>query len=254
MAMNVEIIKPLLSNPDAELIYLRKTPSSNITAKEKAPFLPHGSVVIAEEQTEGRGRFERKFHSPPGTGIYMSVILKDVYDLRLITPAAAVAVCRAVISLAGKTPRIKWVNDILLDGGKICGILTEAAGNTAVVGIGINYTTDFSGYTDYTGITAAAIFSKRERPLCSREEIAARVINELVNLSAETRTGAFMDEYRALSCLNGEEISYTQNNEKHFGTVTGIDDTGRLLVKDGAGRITALSSGEVMLVRKTGRN
>jgi len=224
-------------------IYLEKTESTNIIAKEKAASLPHGSAVFAEEQTAGRGRFSRSFHSPPGTGIYFSVILHDVPDKALITPAAAVAVCRAVKKHTDKSPQIKWVNDILLDGGKICGILAEASAGSIVVGIGINFTTDFSQFPE---LNAASVFGRGETPSCSREELAESVISGLISLCGKP---GFMNEYRALSCLIGEKISYMQNNEKHFGTAIDVDDTGRLLVKTSGGTF-ALSSGEVNTVRK----
>lgn len=226
-------------------IYLKKTTSTNQVAKEKAAELPHGSVIFAEEQTAGRGRFSRTFHSPKGTGIYFSIILHNVAKPTLVTPAAAVAVCRAVKARTGKIPQIKWVNDVLLDGRKICGILSESVGavnnrpNCIIVGIGINFTTDF---TDFPELNAASLFPRGETPTCTREELAESVIEELLKLQKEE----FMDEYRALSCLIGEEISYMQNNEKHFGTVQGIDDEGRLLV---SGKV--LCSGEVNLIRKT---
>jgi len=220
-------------------IYLDKTISTNLVAKEKAADLPHGSVIFAEEQTGGRGRFERGFYSPPKTGIYMSVILRAVANSALLTPAAAVAVCRAVSALTGKNPQIKWVNDILLGNKKICGILSETVGDAYIVGIGINFTTDFS---DQPELNAASVFNVGEAPTCTREELSERVIDELLGLCGRTD---FLDEYRALSCLIGEKISYMQNNEKFFGTATGIDDAGRLIVNE----TITLCSGEVMLIR-----
>jgi BirA family biotin operon repressor/biotin-[acetyl-CoA-carboxylase] ligase len=220
-------------------IYLEKTDSTNLVAKEKAAELPHGSAVFAEEQTAGRGRFGRGFYSPPGTGIYMSVILRDVPSLALVTPAAAVAVCRAVRKLTGKPTQIKWVNDILLGGRKLCGILSEAVNDCVIVGIGINFTTDFSAHPE---LAAVSLFESGEAPVCTREALSDCVIKELCDL---VKNMNFMNEYRELSCLIGEEISYMHNNEKRFGRVTGIDDMGRLLLGD-----TALSSGEVMLVRR----
>ena len=89
----------------------------------------HGTAVIALQQTGGRGRLGRSFHAPAGTGIYMSLILKTAADFSkamLVTTAASVAVCRAIRKVCGADPQIKWVNDIYLNGKKVCGILTEA--------------------------------------------------------------------------------------------------------------------------------
>ena len=109
-----------------------RVPSTNTQAKklaadgEAAP-----SLLLADGQTAGRGRMGRAFFSPPGTGLYMSVLLRPAVqaeELPLVTLAAAAAVCEAVEEAAGVSTRVKWVNDILVDGRKVAGILTEAVG------------------------------------------------------------------------------------------------------------------------------
>ena len=126
-----------------------RVPSTNTQAKklaadgEAAP-----SLLLADGQTAGRGRMGRAFFSPPGTGLYMSVLLRPAVqaeELPLVTLAAAAAVCEAVEEAAGVSTRVKWVNDILVDGRKVAGILTEAVGDlesgtmeSVVVGIGVN--------------------------------------------------------------------------------------------------------------------
>jgi BirA family biotin operon repressor/biotin-[acetyl-CoA-carboxylase] ligase len=130
--------------------------STNAEAKRRisdAPSpeeLPFGNIIIAEEQTSGRGRRGRNFHSPLGGSIYISFILKpygNIENSLMITIAAALAVCKAIEKVADptQTPKIKWVNDIFIDNKKICGILTEAVSDiesgqieTIVLGIGIN--------------------------------------------------------------------------------------------------------------------
>ncbi|MEG1870124.1 MAG: biotin--[acetyl-CoA-carboxylase] ligase, partial [Oscillospiraceae bacterium] len=109
----------------------------------------HGTIVVSEEQTNGKGRMGRTFFSPEGSGIYMSIILRPnthTTNAVFITTAAAVAVCRAIAKLTVAKPTIKWVNDIILRDKKICGILTEAVTDfengmveSVVVGIGINF-------------------------------------------------------------------------------------------------------------------
>ncbi|MCL1822831.1 MAG: biotin--[acetyl-CoA-carboxylase] ligase [Oscillospiraceae bacterium] len=248
--MNIEMIKSLLNNQNTALFRFDSVTSTNIIAKEKAPLLNNNAVFFTETQTAGRGRFGHKFISPPETGIYMSVVLKDVLknvlknlqNISFLTPAAAVAVCRAVTALTARKPEIKWVNDVLIGGRKLCGILSESAGNDAVIGIGINYTTDFSALPE---LNAVSLFGNN--PTCTREELAAFIINELENFKNDFKS--CLKEYKALSCLTGQEISYVHNNETFFGTVIGIDDSARLLVKSKSGEITALSSGEIMLIR-----
>ena len=118
-------------------------PSTNRALKERAPSLPAWHALIALEQTQGRGRLGRSFFSPAGTGLYMSVLLRPSLapeDVPLITPAAAVAVCRALEELGSDRAQIKWVNDVYIGGRKVCGILTEAGPGLGyvVVGVGVN--------------------------------------------------------------------------------------------------------------------
>ena len=124
--------------------------STNQVAKKMAiDGEAQGTVIISEEQTQGRGRMGRSFFSPAKSGIYMSLILRpNVYahEAVLVTTAASVGVCRAIEKVTDKNPQIKWVNDIFLDDKKICGILTEAVTNfetglveCVIIGIGLNF-------------------------------------------------------------------------------------------------------------------
>jgi BirA family biotin operon repressor/biotin-[acetyl-CoA-carboxylase] ligase len=133
--------------------------STNNKLKELArQGAPEGTVVIAKEQTHGKGRMNRSFHSPAETGIYMSILLRPKFstaDAILITTAAAVAVAQAVEAVAGREAKIKWVNDVFCDGKKICGILTEASVDIesgsleyAILGIGINVIAPQNGFLD----------------------------------------------------------------------------------------------------------
>ena len=103
--------------------------STNTLLKKQADEgAPHGRVIIAREQTGGRGRMGRSFHSPRGTGLYISILLRPEMppeSVLLVTPMTAVAVCQALDSAQCPTPRIKWVNDIYVGGKKLAGILTE---------------------------------------------------------------------------------------------------------------------------------
>ena len=123
-----------LLGPLSNALYInveRTVTSTNILRKEKAALgAPEGTVLIASSQTSGRGRFARKFYSPENSGIYMSILLRPrmpAENAVLITTAAAAAVAVAAENLSGKKTEIKWVNDVLINGKKICGILTEAA-------------------------------------------------------------------------------------------------------------------------------
>ena len=150
-----------------------------------------GLVILAEEQTNGRGRRGRSFYSPDGSGIYMSVLFRPKpeisQDVVLITTAASVAVCRAIRDVLSQEPQIKWVNDVYLNGKKICGILTEAVSDfesgridTVVVGIGINYHAPKEGYPDEIKEIAGSVCAEDEK--IPRNELVAAIIENLYRI------------------------------------------------------------------------
>ena len=233
---------------------LNTTDSTNTQAKklvlEKAE---HGTMLLAEEQTAGRGRYGKSFFSPRGFGLYMSLILKpslDMADPQMITVATAVAVCRAIEKLTDKKPQIKWVNDIYLDGKKICGILTEAVTDfesgsieSIVVGVGVDCTMDkaiipeeLCGIIGSLGVEAIS----RNRLAA---EIAAGILISFENLGSSE----IIDEYRKRSLMFGREINFMRGNERLSAKVTGISDSGGLLVCLDSGENIALTSGEVTI-------
>ena len=148
-----------------------------------------GTCVIAEHQSAGRGRLGRSFYSPERQGIYLSVILKPDFDISkavLITAAASVAVKRAIQTVCGACPQIKWVNDLYLDGKKICGILTEAITDfesgqitNIVVGIGINCSCE--DFPDEIQEIAGGIPGSY-----SKNALAAEVVNQLLDIASLT--------------------------------------------------------------------
>lgn len=210
----------------------------------------HGTLVLAEEQTAGRGRLGRSFYSPKGSGVYMSMVLRPnlvIADAVLITTAAAVAVSRAIEEVTGLYPQIKWVNDVFIGEKKICGILTEAVSGfesgmveCVVVGIGINVTDP--GFPDAIKHTAGSLFAGS--PGFSRNRLAASVANHLLRLSGTLADRSFLDEYRSRSLILGKPIRYLENNAWHDAVAVDIDNSGGLVVETDAGRRT-LSSGEV---------
>lgn len=199
----------------------------------------HGTAVIAERQTAGRGRHGRSFYSPAGTGLYLSVVLRpENTDLNMATIRAAVAVSRAIECTAGILPGIKWVNDLFVDGKKVCGILAEGVGPfengapaAVVLGVGINCST--------------ALFPEELRGIAgslggafSREALAAAVLTELRKMSGG------IEEYRERSLMVGREVSFLRDGENVAATVLGIDDAGGLRLRHAGGE-TVLRCGEV---------
>lgn len=176
------------SQPDLIRIY-DSTTSTNRLAKEFAiAGASHATIVLAKEQTEGRGRREHSFYSPEG-GLYMSILLKPSHLKTLvpdeITTATGSAVCTAIEKLTGQKPRIKPINDLFIDDKKICGILTEAGtefetGDVQwiVVGIGINFDSDIKAFPSDIRNSATSLFSPGQSSI-TKNQLAAEILNQL---------------------------------------------------------------------------
>lgn len=251
-ALNRDTIESFL-RVDAKVKVLGKVESTNLLAAGEArDGAPAGTVVIANEQSAGRGRRGRGFYSPPGTGLYMSFVLKPTFDISqgiLITTAASLAVARALQKVCDVSPKIKWVNDVYVDDKKVCGILTEGITDLEtgeishlIVGIGLNcYTEDFP---KEAGDLAGSIGSE-----FSRNRLAAQVINELLVLSENLGSRKFMKEYRELSMIIGEKIQVYKGDKVFAATALDIDQSGGLIVKYDNGKEETLSTGEVTIRR-----
>ena len=249
--ISAEGIKIFL-NPKYRENYIRVYKTIDSTNQEAKKLLmdndiPHGTILIAEEQTAGRGRFQRKFFSPSNKGIYMSVILRPNIELSKaihITTSAAISVCRAIETLTKKRPKIKWVNDIFLDDKKICGILTEATGNFESGRVGVNFKTDSKDFPEDIKNIAGSIFGG-EKPTITRNQLVAEILNELFELCENLEDKSIMTEYRILSLVLGKEVSFLKNNKLNKGLAIDITDEGALVVKYENGEIEYLNSGEV---------
>ena len=257
--------KGILANlrPDtkvSQVFYLSKTDSTNNYAKRLAvEGGANGTLVVANCQTSGRGRHGHSFESPAGTGLYMSLIIRPKYDVekfQMITIADAVAVCLAIEDLypeAKGALGIKWVNDVLMRGRKICGILTEAVTGfesgeveSVVTGIGINVSTkEF----DNAG-TAGSIFVN-EPVIFGRDELCARVADYVMTFAENLNDPSIMQAYRERDVLTGHDITFMKDDEKCYGHVEGIDDNGGLIIKNKSGEIETLRSGEVFMIRES---
>lgn len=206
---------------------------------------PEHTAVIAPMQTAGRGRGGHSFYSPKDCGVYFSLLLRPSFDagtaIKLITPAAATAAARAISELSGRRARIKWVNDILLDGKKVCGILTEAMPDGrgglewVIVGTGINVTEPESGYPEPIRDIAGAVFGTGASPHGSAAaELAVRTLDAFIGLYSQMPRCSFYEEYLGAQ-------TYTRRPE---GMPYGVDSDFRLLVEtDGGERLMLTSAG-----------
>lgn len=216
----------------------------------------HGTVILSEEQTGGRGRMGRNFYSPSESGIYMSIILKpklNIADSVLITTAAAVAVCLAVDKFTDQDPKIKWVNDIYINNKKVCGILTEAVTdiesgtvNSIVVGIGLNVKT--VNFPAELKEIAGSVFNSGKDSYI-RNRLAAEIINSILSMCKNPEDKSFLKTYKERSMILGEKIRYLKNNMWYEGYAQDIDEFGGLVVFHGDGHKEVLHSGEIS-VRK----
>lgn len=256
--LSAEGIAPALAEPYRNNpVYVYKSlDSTNQEAKRRAlEGGEEGLVVLAEEQTAGKGRRGRGFYSPPGCGLYMSVLFrpqkKQAEDIVLVTTAASVAVCRAIRRVLGEEPEIKWVNDVCLRGKKICGILTEAVSDfesgqigTVVVGIGINYIEPKQGYPDELKDIVGFVCKDASVP---RNTLAAAVLNELFRLYDSLPNRDFIADYRRWSNVIGKEVRFTSGDSWEDAFAVDICEDGGLLVELKGGERKVLHSGEISL-------
>ncbi len=236
------------------LIVLNSVNSTNSYAKDLATAgVPHATIVIADSQTNGRGRLGRDFFSPAETGIYMSILInpaKIKIPASLLTVAAGVAVCRALTDICADTPSIKWVNDIFLYGKKVCGILAESVLNPhtntptyIIVGIGINVSTSAEVFPGKLNEIAGSLFPQN----ITRNEIIAKLLDEFDNVCCSAEVEKLIDEYKKYSLVLGKKISFTKNGKAFSGIAKDINMEGNLVVILEDNQEMVLSSGEVSL-------
>ena len=244
MLLQEEKILSLLTSPAAVHLF-DSIDSTNNEAKRRA--LTDGVHLYASAcQTAGRGRRGHDFYSPKDTGLYMTLSLpirQVEANIQKLTCIAAVAVCEAITSLSDQQPRIKWVNDICIDGKKVAGILaellTDAANRpvSAVVGVGLNLTTD--SFPSEFAKTAGAIGDIEPNALC------AAVANRLIALSYST-DNSFLEIYKTLNFCLGHTVTYARDGILHTAKAVDIAPDGGLVVEEN-GVTTVLNSGEISI-------
>lgn len=217
--------------------------------------LPDGHAVLADEQSGGRGRMGRTFHSPAGQGVYLSVLLKPpvpLADTPFLTICAAVTVCRAVEAVFGFQPSIKWVNDIFYKGKKLCGILTEAfisaemrTVDYAVVGMGVN---TGSILPEVAEVATSTQLISGKRGL--RNQLAAEILGQLESVYTLFLQGSqeeILSAYTERMFITGRIVNVIQPNGCYQARVQGVDVSGGLIVQKEDGSVCVLNSGEVRL-------
>ena len=235
--------------------HFQSVDSTNTLAKSlAAQGAPHGTVLIADAQTGGRGRMGRSFYSPDGSGIYMSIVLRPdiaISDAILVTTCAAVSVCRAIEKVCPKKAEIKWVNDIYLGGKKACGILTEAAINVesakpeyVVLGIGVNLFEGESGFPDEIKDIATAVFDSQKEAEKRKNELVSHILNCFFEYYENLTDKTFYNEYKERMFLIEKPIRVLADPE-YDALVLDVDEQFRLKVRTSSGEVKLLNSGEV---------
>lgn len=238
------------------LYWYAATDSTNTRLKELArKGAPHGTVVLAGQQSAGRGRLGRSFHSPQGLGIYLSVLLRPPYppqQLMHLTCAAAVAMCDAVEQVTGVRPGVKWINDLVLGRRKLGGILTELSvdpktGLTdyAILGIGINCrhrSEDFP--PELQSIATSLLIEGMD---IDPALLAAAMTEHLFRMDRELLSGkeAILERYRKDCITLGQDVVICQGDDRQPGKALDVDKEGALVVQLPDGSVKTVSSGEV---------
>jgi len=212
---------------------------------------PDRTVLVADEQRSGRGRLGRRWHSPPGRGLYLSVLFRDVDGGPLVTRwtlAGAVAACRACRTLSGAEIAIKWPNDLVHAGRKLGGVLAELRGGSELIlGTGINVSV---GHTDLPPELAPRVTSlvlASGRMMLDREQLAAAYLRELGRVVDRLRGGRWEDVARDwIELTPGARCRRVRVRGPHEleGTTAGIDEAGALLVRLDDGTIRAVQTVE----------
>ena len=240
---------------DIDLFVYDEIDSTNTEAKRRlySSDVKDFTVIVSDMQKGGRGRTGKSFASPKGSGVYFSIILhpKDFYDFSyfdLTTVKAAVAVAEGIKEATGKEAEIKWVNDLFINGRKICGILSELDADfesrsvkSVIVGIGINVNEpkddSFKDLKDIAGYIGTDVI---------RNEILSSILNAFYENNYVKKDKEIIEYYKKHSLVIGKDLTFELNGKKYTAKGFDINDKGNLIVDTGEKKIT-LSSGEVSI-------
>ncbi len=249
---------------ERKIIRQKVTGSTNSVAlAEGEKNAPPGTVVVADSQTSGRGRLNRNWLSPPGMGLYFSVLLRPdlaAEDLPKITLSAGLAICKAIETEYGIVPQIKWPNDLLLDGRKFGGILSETGAvqimpnrqkPLVVVGVGLNLYQPEGGFQAELKKSATSLSLHTDRKISKERllEICVIAIEEMVLRLEKGHFPKILQAWKQRDATLGKILTWvTPQGKKVTGVSLGPDADGILHIKDQAGTIHEVLSGDVNLV------
>ena len=270
-----EIEKYIHVGRRGEIICLDSTVSTNLAAAQMAADgAADGTVIVADSQTGGMGRLGRSFYSPAGAGIYLSYIKKldtgdgsvifkiiepspvSMSNLGLLTSMAGLAVCDAIISVCELSPQIKWPNDIIIAGKKVCGILTKLITDTktnrithAIIGIGINVNQCEGDFPEELAEKAGSLRMALGQDL-NRTKLCAEIINRLDTLFFKENalyadTAPYVSRLREVSCVLGKKVTVSPPEGEETVLALDIAPDGGLVVQTDSGT-KVIRTGEIV--------
>lgn len=224
---------------------------------------PEWTCAMADQQTAGRGRHAHPWHSAPGEGLYLSILLRPPAahkGIPLLSLMTAIVVAETLIELGVAGVDIKWPNDVLVNERKISGILVESAGFSiadslrVIVGVGVNL--NHTAFPEHLRDIATSYRIERGSTI-EIDEFRDRLLDRFARWYERWREDeepALLDRWRSLSSYaEGKEVLVVLNGDKLTGVTAGINDDGALLVRTDNGQVRAILAGEVMKLRKTDR-
>jgi len=231
----------------SKLYYFDSLESTNEYAKTLIKDAPEGAVILVDQQTGGRGRFGKQWYSPEG-GIWMSVILRPP-DPSLITIIAGIAVCRA-LHMNGVLPGIKWPNDIVLNGKKIGGTLTEIIDKTVILGIGVNL--NIRDFPDELEAIASSVFLETKKHLEKKMvfDTLCKQLDDCYIMLKQNKITDLLTEWRHYTILLGQQVVIEMPDKELSGKVLDISRDGALIVMRSDGKIMRVVAGVCHLRQK----
>jgi BirA family biotin operon repressor/biotin-[acetyl-CoA-carboxylase] ligase len=241
------------------LYVLPETSSTNDDLKRLAArHAPEGTVVVADHQTKGRGRLGRSFVSPPGVGIYLSLLVYprvELSRLSQLTLLVAVATAETLAEISGLAIHLKWPNDVEIGGQKVSGILTEAimqptVSPAVIIGIGINVNNELEHFPPGLQNRATSLALTAGQHF-SRMQIIARLLSHLEDLYGswqQTGIAPVLERWLHYGSIVGRAVRFSDADATRRGVVIGLDEDGALLVETDAPALQRIHSGEIIFL------
>ncbi len=253
--LSVEDICKFLNYPFRIELYDRVSSTNSLLRDKAKNGILEDTVIIATEQTNGRGRMGKSFFSPANSGLYISILLRPDFlanEALFLTTAAAVATAKAIEDVSDKKALIKWVNDIYIDNKKVCGILTEGDFNIktnklnyVIVGIGINLCPPKDDFPTGLSNIATTIFKSFDECGNKQNLLVSNLLNYFMDYYHSFHDKAYFDEYVKRSMILGKNISVISNKCVKNALALDINKDCHLKVRYEDGSEEWLHSGEV---------